>query len=57
MTCEISWNVPVIRACDAMMAARIEMMNPSQNSRGGADLKKGLEYALGWSLMYAAWPM
>jgi hypothetical protein len=43
MTCEISWKVPVIRACDATTVARIETMNASQNSRGGVESKKGLE--------------
>jgi hypothetical protein len=44
-------------ACDATMSAKIAMINPAGRSRGGADAKKEVIYALGLMLMYAAWQM
>jgi len=38
-------------ACEATTAARTEMMIDGQYMLGGAVLKKGLEYALGLSLI------
>jgi hypothetical protein len=49
--------VPVIKAWEATMVARIEIINAGQYIPGGTALKKGLEYALGLLLIYAAWPM
>ena len=42
-----SWNVLVIKACEATMAAKIEMIKAGQNIPGGTELKNGLEYADG----------
>jgi hypothetical protein len=46
-----------MRAWDATMAARIEMIIAGQNVPGGADLKKGFEYDSGFLEICAAWPM
>jgi len=52
----LTWNVDVIIACDATMAAKIAMTRLGYSMPGGAELKKGFEYAEGFTLMYAAWP-
>jgi hypothetical protein len=49
MICERSWNVPVIIACEATIAASIDMTRDGQNMPGGTVLKKGFEYASGWT--------
>ena len=48
VTCERSWKVAVIMACDATIAARIEITSDGQNMPGGTVSKKGLAYADGF---------
>jgi hypothetical protein len=41
-------------ACEATIAARMANTSAGYKVPGGAVLKKGFEYASGWTLMYAA---
>ena len=43
MTCHRSLKVPVMMACEATMAARIDRTSDGQNMPGGTVLKNGFE--------------
>ena len=43
MTWNNSWNVLVIRACDATIAAKVDTINAGQIQPGGTELKNGFE--------------
>jgi hypothetical protein len=51
MTCDSNWNVLVIRACDATMAARIAIISDGHSMCGGTVSKKGFAYAAGMTEM------
>jgi hypothetical protein len=57
IVCEMSWNDPVIIACEATIAAKMASTILGQYMPGGTVLKKGFETAVGSMLMNAAWPI
>ena len=47
----LTWKVAVMMACEATIAAKMAIIKAVYKVPGGAELKKGFEYASGWTLM------
>lgn len=52
-----SWNVLVMSACEATIAASVDTIKAGQTQPGGTELKNGFEYDSGKTDICAAWPI